>query len=322
MKKILFRADGNAQIGLGHVMRCLALAEIVGPDYDRQFAIVQPSAAVTRLIEKTGATVLTLPTDAVTDLLPLLGPDTVAVLDGYNFDADYQRIVREHARSLVYIDDLVSGRQVADVVINHAGDLTADRYEAELYTYLLLGPKFALVNPAFVSRPQPRPDAPVFVNLGGADPLNLTHTLVSGLLAESDHRLTVVLGAANPHRATFADFPTDRVKLLVNLSAKQMARAMSGCRVAVVACSTISYEICTVGRSFVGIQHADNQLPLASFLQNHRLALDVLTHPIDIDRLLTTLTRGRFTTAVFNQRLYFDGKAPDRFRALFAELCG
>lgn len=25
MKKILFRADGNAQIGAGHIMRCLSL---------------------------------------------------------------------------------------------------------------------------------------------------------------------------------------------------------------------------------------------------------------------------------------------------------
>lgn len=321
MKKILFRADGDARIGLGHVMRCLTLAETLGPDYDRRFAIVQPTPDQLRLIQKQGVTVVPLETNELADFLPIISPDEVVVLDSYTTPEADQRAIRANARRLVFVDDRAVGRQVADVVINHAGDLTADSYDCEPDTYLLLGPKFALVNPAFVARPQPKPDAPVFVCLGGADPLNLTHTLVTNLLAESEHRLTVVLGAANPHRATFADLPADRVKLLVNLSAKQMARAISGCRVAVVACSTIAYEICTVGRSFVAIQHADNQLPLASFLKNHRLALDVMTHPIDTTRLLATLTQGRFTTSVFNQRLFFDGKAPDRFRTLFAELC-
>ncbi len=320
MKKILFRADGNAQIGLGHVMRCLALAEMIGPDYDRQFAIAQPTPDITRLIEKTGVTILALPTADTVDFLPFIQPDDVLVLDSYTAIETDQRAMRERARSLVVIDDLVTGRQVADILINHAGDLKISDYDCEPYTQLGLGPKYALVNPAFVSRPQPKPDAPVFINLGGADPLNLTRELVVGLLEQSEHRLTVVLGAANPYRDTFADLPTDRVKLMAKLSAKQMARAISGCRVAVVACSTIAYEICTVGRSFVAIQHADNQLPLASFLKNHRLALEVMTYPINIGQLLTTLEKGRFTTSVFNQRLFFDGKAPDRFRALFAEL--
>ncbi len=319
-KKIVFRADGNPQLGLGHVMRCLALADILGPDYDRRFAIVQPAPDVARLIDKKGVTVVALPSDNIADFLSIIEPDEVVVLDSYSIAEAGQRAIRERARKLVFIDDLVSGRQVADVVINHAGDLSVSDYDCEPYTLLGLGPKYALVNPAFVSRPQPKPDAPVFINLGGADPLNLTHELVTGLLNESDHRLTVVLGAANPHQATFAGFPADRVKLLTNLSAKQMARAISGCRVAVVACSTISYEICTVGRSFVAIQHADNQLPLASFLKNHRLALDVMTHPINIGQLLKTLEKGRFTTSVFNQRLFFDGKAPERFQALFGQL--
>ncbi|MDB5222992.1 MAG: Spore coat polysaccharide biosynthesis protein predicted glycosyltransferase, partial [Chitinophagaceae bacterium] len=41
---ILFRADGNSKIGLGHVYRCLAIAERLSEHFNCYFAIRQQSS--------------------------------------------------------------------------------------------------------------------------------------------------------------------------------------------------------------------------------------------------------------------------------------
>ena len=50
-KKILFRADGNNEIGLGHVYRCLAIAERLNGKFECYFAIRQPSIELKNAIE-------------------------------------------------------------------------------------------------------------------------------------------------------------------------------------------------------------------------------------------------------------------------------
>ena len=61
MNKLIFRADGNAQIGLGHVMRCLALADMLQGGFSMQFALVTPSIEVRALIEKAGIAIIRAP---------------------------------------------------------------------------------------------------------------------------------------------------------------------------------------------------------------------------------------------------------------------
>ena len=51
-KTIVFRADGNSQIGLGHIMRCLALCEILSQDFFLKFAIQNPSNEVYKILSK------------------------------------------------------------------------------------------------------------------------------------------------------------------------------------------------------------------------------------------------------------------------------
>ena len=57
-RKIIFRADGNSEIGLGHIMRCLALAEMLEGDFDMSFAIQNPDEKIEKLIHETGINIV------------------------------------------------------------------------------------------------------------------------------------------------------------------------------------------------------------------------------------------------------------------------
>ncbi|AQG80739.1 UDP-2,4-diacetamido-2,4,6-trideoxy-beta-L-altropyranose hydrolase [Spirosoma montaniterrae] len=335
-KKVLFRADGDAQIGLGHVMRCLALAEMLGDDYNRRFAIVQPAPEVVRLIEEEGVAVLPLASNQVDEFASMLEPDMVVVLDGYAFDQSYQQTVRAGARALVYIDDLVTGHQVADVVVNHAGGLTEYEYQSESYTQFCIGPHYALLRPPFFAPITPTPkEGPVFVSLGGADPSNTTVRVLEGLLAafrllNQIWRVHVVVGPLQQNRPAIDALKNNvrHLHILEKLNAGQMVAELTKCQLAITACSTIAYEVCAVNRPLIAIQTADNQSRLAVFLEKNALTPDVLPINATIDQIANALYTGLSADSAGyrelltqNQRRYFDGRSPERFRALFERLC-
>lgn len=340
MKRLLFRADGNAQIGLGHVMRCLALARVLAGEFAMRFAITEPSASIKTLLENAGLAVVALPNAESGTFLMLTEPDEIVVLDGYGFDTLFQQSVRSRVKKLVYIDDLLTGHQVADVVINHAGGVTEADYDAEAYTQFYLGPHYALLRPEFL-RPEgfgePSADGPIFVSLGGADPQNTSLTVLEAI-QQVDDALPVhlVLGPFHPNREAIVAFQSQlpNLTILENLNASEMVSELQQCGLAITACSTVSYEVCAINRPLIAIVTADNQAGLAQFLSEEKLALSVnfptlltrLTPILALDQLLK-LTLQSFqispdmaAPSLVNQRRYFDGHSPERFQAMFQEL--
>lgn len=341
MNKILFRADGDAQIGLGHVMRCLALARMLIDPFSIRFAITEPSPAIVTLLEAARLTVISLSeANHEADFLALLEPDEIVVLDGYSFDKAFQQSIRSRAKKVAFIDDLATGHQVADVIINHAGNVTEADYSAEAYTRFYLGPHYALLRPEFLQPGgfgEPPTDGSIFINLGGADLQNTSLTVLKAI-QQTDDTIAVhlVLGPFHPNREAILAFQSQlpNLTILENLSANEMVSELQQCYLAITACSTISYEACAVNRPLVAIVTADNQARLAQFLSEEKLALSVnfptllsrSTPVLALDQLLK-LTLQSFlispriaTESLANQRRYFDGRSPERFRKLFHEL--
>lgn len=341
MTTLLFRADGDAQIGMGHVMRCLALANMLQGEYAMQFAITEPTSTVRELIEAAGLSVNVLPkSDPTSTFLATIQPNQIVVVDGYSFDQSFQQSVRNRAKKLVFIDDLLTGHQVADVVINHAGGVTEADYEAERHTQFCLGPHYALLRPEFLRAGgfgTPPADGPVFVSLGGADPNNTSLTVLEAIRqVDATLPVHIVLGPFHPDRASIDAFRSQlpNLTILQNLNASQMVDELAACRLAITACSTIAYEVCAINRPLIAIVTADNQDRLAQFLSEEKLALSVnfptlltrLTPVLGLDQMVKLSIQGfqfspeTVTESLDNQRRFFDGRSPERLRMLFRRL--
>ena len=59
--QIYFRADGHSKMGLGHVVRSLALADCLKDQFDCRFIIRNPSDSIRTLIEKSCSEIYELP---------------------------------------------------------------------------------------------------------------------------------------------------------------------------------------------------------------------------------------------------------------------
>ncbi|EAY32000.1 UDP-2,4-diacetamido-2,4,6-trideoxy-beta-L-altropyranose hydrolase [Microscilla marina] len=282
---IYFRADGNSQIGLGHIVRSLALADMLCDNFDCIFLVQTPSEALQNQITEKHQLIAFENTDdyineAKNIAEKLLHNAHITVLDGYNFKTEYQKIIRSSGCKLVCIDDLHAWHFVADVVINHAGGIHPSKYSCEPYTKLCLGTEYALLRQPFLKAAQQlrkREDlSKVFICFGGADTHNLTEKTIKACL-EVD-RLTeihVVTGSAYTEQKALKKIVSTNKKLYFyqNLSAREMAALMAQCDLAVAPASSISYELCCVGIGLVLGTYAANQQGIFNFLIENQLAI-------------------------------------------------
>jgi UDP-2,4-diacetamido-2,4,6-trideoxy-beta-L-altropyranose hydrolase len=334
-RKIIFRADGNAQIGLGHVMRCIALGQMISDDFELYFAIQNPSITIQELLETENFKVIDLPqtTDYEIDaenFTKILTGSEIVVLDGYNFKESYQRATKKASRKLVFIDDLAAWHQVADIVINHSGAIQVSDYQAESHTQFLLGTQYALLRKEFLNR-EPKVVVPnryekFLVNFGGADPINMTLKICEILLAQhlaTKRKITVIVGSSYLYIDKLKALDTEnKLTILSNLSAKEMVKTIESNQVVICSPSTIAYEVATLRKSMILIQTADNQKDFARFFKINQLALLVgkvnFSDNLLYFSLMTSLSDKK--QKVLNQGKYFDGKSGERIRKVFQNL--
>ena len=326
----MLRADGNATIGLGHVMRLLALAELLKADFQETVFLIQaPDPAVQALLHQAGVILAALPGPTppakASELAELLRPTDVLVLDGYGFTYEYQATVRAAVAHLVCLDDLHAFPFTADLVLNPAGGVLATQYDLRHPgAQLLAGPAYAPLRADFRYLPAApvAPPSHVLLCLGGADPRQLTRTIAAELLAlPGVAQVHAVVGSAYSawdELRAWADGQGPRLTLHRALSASQLAALMRRCGAAVLSPSTVSYEYCAAGGGLLLLlPTAENQHDLDHFLRAAGLGLPYPTAP----NVLTATEAPRLAEQLRRaQRRYFDGQQGQRLRQAFAAL--
>ena len=134
--QLLLRADGGPEIGLGHVMRCLALAQAWRDAGGSAMLVYRhiPQVLAERFNREGIECVEShsepgSPEDASHLAELAAGGDGGVVLDGYLFDAPYQHILRREARTLLVIDDHGQiGEYHADHILDQNLRAKADSY--------------------------------------------------------------------------------------------------------------------------------------------------------------------------------------------------
>ena len=326
-KKILLRADGNERTGLGHLYRMVALADMLAPEYDCYFACrdgfsvvwegndnILATYKITGSEEKEADELCEIAVGLQKNNSP---SSVIIVLDGYQYELDYQARLKAEGFRLVFVDDIQHTRFVADLVVNHAPSARMAHYDIADYTKTAFGLRFALLRQVFLQPSGERsivsPSAPVFLCLGGADPDNLSVGVLSLLEDRKINReVDLVVGSAYLHEEALASFLTES-KLLVRvhrgLSAEEMSALMWSSAFGITSPSTISLEYLATGKQLYLRQTADNQDDIQASLLEQKIAFP-------LDALVAAET---YPANPAVGKLY-DGNQAVRFRKLFAGL--
>lgn len=272
-KKVLIWADASVSIGLGHVMRCLALARMLEEKGAKvTFLCREISQAI---VEDNGFTVVLVPHgEDVLEKLVVLEGDWL-VVDDYSIDAMWERLARTTGNQIMVIDDLANRLHDCDVLLDqNLYDGFEKRYDhlVPAACKKILGPRFSLLRPEFqfFAQQQRSRDGSVrkiLVSFGGSDPTNETAKILYALKhVQSDLNVQVVAGALNPNLTELMELADQDNRVQLRAMVNNMAELMVEADLAMGAGGSTTWERCSVGLPSITIVVADNQRELMGTL--------------------------------------------------------
>lgn len=290
--KIAIRVDASVQIGSGHFMRCLTLADALR-DRGAEILFVSrhlPEHLGNMLKDKGHGFALLNNTSSDEDLDELahahwLGvsqsrdaEDSVSALandlwdwlivDHYALDWRWQSTLRGSARQIMVIDDLADRQHDCDVLLDQNFYAAMDsRYSGKIPAHcrLLLGPRYTLLRDEFRQvresiTPRRGQVKGVLVFFGGVDASNYTGRAVEALadLGIEGVHVDVVIGAQHPHRQQIEMLCAEH-QFNCHVQTNRMAELMAAADLGVGAGGSATWERCCLGLPTLAFCTADNQ---------------------------------------------------------------
>jgi UDP-2,4-diacetamido-2,4,6-trideoxy-beta-L-altropyranose hydrolase len=308
-----FRTDASLQIGTGHVMRCLTLADALHKRGAKSTFICRPHAGhLLDLIQQRGHTAKALApaddaytaaadpchaqwlgTDWASDAAQTqqaLGDQLVEwlVVDHYALDRRWEQAMRPLTRRIMAIDDLADRPHDCDLLLDQNLGRRAEDYSMLLSsrTQTLIGPAYALLRPEFAhwrEHSLKRRVLPQLKNLlitmGGVDQANATGQVLDALThceLPIDLRITVVMGPTAPWLAQVqAQAAAMPRPTLVLVGVSNMAQLMAENDLCIGAAGSTSWERCCLGLPALQIVLAANQEKINEALELAESALTI-----------------------------------------------
>jgi UDP-2,4-diacetamido-2,4,6-trideoxy-beta-L-altropyranose hydrolase len=289
VRTLLIRADASATIGTGHVMRCLALAQAwQATGGSVVFLQVATTPAIGDRLRREGIVAVRVDgvvrgsADDARETIACASRNEAAWIagDGYDFGADWQRLIKDAGFRLLLIDDYGHATHYwADLLLNPCIRGKPDRYSArEPQVELLTGLDYVLLRKEFsawrtLSRPMPAVARRVLVTLGGGDAGNVTLKAIEGLARLAGIEVTVVVGGSNPNQPAVASAVSAlAMPMRVVIDAENMPELMAWADIAVAAAGSTSWELGFMGLPSIVMILADNQEELGAALADAGLA--------------------------------------------------
>jgi len=303
--KVMFRTDASLQIGTGHVMRCLTLADALSvKEANCQFICREHSGNLIEFIRDKGYVTHTLPMGVAQEIsgseithahwlgttqaqdaeacIPILAeqrPDWL-IVDHYALDAGWERRLAPYCSKLMVIDDLADRSHVCNLLLDQTYGREASDYRFLVprschllcgSAYALLRPEFAVLRPYSLQRRTEPVLCELLISMGGIDKDNVTGQVLQALRTSRlplGCQITVVMGAIAPWLDDVRRLAQDMpwpTQVLVGIS--DMAQRMADCDLAIGAAGATSWERCCLGVPTIMLVLAENQLKVAQGLE-------------------------------------------------------
>lgn len=290
MDRLLIRADGNEEIGSGHIVRCSAIAaEAEADGCEAVFAVCDGAGRA--LAEKLGFRCEVVGSDprrfgrgeseALAALSRELGAGAILV-DSYAVTDEFFQWLAQHGEACAYIDDAytfeggfqhVPARREVAAVVNYGFGFDAGDYRAAYEgseTNLHIGPRYAPVRDEFrdVAYEVRREVGSVLVTSGMTNPDGALERMAAGCReALPDARIVVVVGGMAEFDGACLAGPGFEVVSDV----RDMRGLMAGSDLAVSAAGSTLYELACIGVPVVAAPVVENQRANADGLEGRGL---------------------------------------------------
>lgn len=283
---VVIRADANSKIGMGHVMRCLSVADALLKRGEEVLFVTADDTPVP-LLTKKGIPYRVLHTDyadmeaelpelwEVLRELPqgaespeaaLAQRNTSILVDSYYVTEKYLAALKKRITT-IYMDDIYAFSYPVDMLINYniyGEEMGYEKDAAFADTKLLLGTEYVPLREEFSAGEQQRTAANcgILITTGGSDSFNLAGQLLMEAMkydAFKEKEYHVVSGSLNPHIGELQALAQKHENIHIHCNVTNMAELMAENEVALSAGGSTLYELCAMGVPVIAFSFAENQ---------------------------------------------------------------
>jgi UDP-2,4-diacetamido-2,4,6-trideoxy-beta-L-altropyranose hydrolase len=276
---ILFRVDASTLMGMGHLMRCRAIAEaVVQCGGSAIFAMVDPIPTATAMMKNIPAHLVCLPGPSsgledlndLKNLISLHNP-VITVIDGYHLTDAYHRAIRRQC-PLAVLWDLADRKAIsANVIIDSSPNAPIQSYaQIAPEALLLTGSRYALIRKDIiqvakeVGIPLERRKQ-LLVTFGGSDPLNLSMSVLPELARSlsPDVGINILVGGAYPLTIDLQNLAaqyTNRVPITITIDPPTVAPFFASAGLVISAAGGTIGELVAMGLPALSVVVVQNQV--------------------------------------------------------------
>jgi UDP-2,4-diacetamido-2,4,6-trideoxy-beta-L-altropyranose hydrolase len=303
----VIRADASANIGGGHIYRCLTLADqLCELEIAIHFICREENGHLAELIRQRGYRVSLLSAehdiDEIEDarqcrslmekIIVEFGTVSTILVDHYRLSAIWHTMIAPLAQHMTVIDDLANRPYRCDLIFDQSLGRTLKDYEpwvTEQCKTIVTGAEHALLRYQFINlreaakirRAKTKAVKTVLVAMGATDPDNVTIAVLQQLTTLPEAKnwsVKIALTDKAKHIEEikrFIDSSALSIELLINVY--DMADLILRCDIAIAAAGTSMLERCCLGLPNVIVCVADNQQHIADALVETDSAIAVMS---------------------------------------------
>lgn len=282
------RVDGSTDIGMGHIMRCISLAESFKDAGSNVFFISKYPQGIFE-IEKNKFKAKRLsyneekrqesqtdfyygnPSELenelkeINNIIKICKLD-VLLIDSYNVTEKYFLKIKPYVKILAYIDDVNVFSYPVDVIIN--GNITGKYLDYKPYfknQKFLLGTSYNLIRDEFKNIPKrfvSKEVKKIMITTGGSDPFRTTQLLIDIIRSDSsldNIEIHGIMGAGFQNKEELKEQQKKHKNVILHENIKKISEIMLDCDIALSSCGSTLYELCACGTPVLGFVLADNQ---------------------------------------------------------------
>lgn len=260
-KRLVFRVDAGQETGMGHLVRCLALASFLQEHYFCGIAFILKNNGdeASKIVEKKGFVVNSLPPDvSQNDELLCLekfikeyrGNGIILDLTEKITTAHYVKKLKELNLPVICIDNNSEGSRLADVTIitglHQKPGEEWKHYQGKLFyggEYLILRKELTKQYPK-----SPNTIPHILIAMGGSDPRNLTMLVLSHLIPLfTDLKISVMVGPFYPYYNDLRTFLSNYPDISLYFDLENPAWLFSQASIAITSFGVTTYELAAFG---------------------------------------------------------------------------
>lgn len=308
-KNLFIRIDSGIEIGLGHMMRCFALAEVLkNVGFKVCFISKKLRGNICDFIVGKGYRVYYLPTknynkkqnqfskddnnkiienDALETtkiLTNYIDKPSWLLVDHYDLDIRWESILRKFVKKIIVVDDLANRKHDCDLLLDQ------NLYEQmdKRYTGLvpknckkLLGPKYALLRSEFSELRKTitkrRKLQSILISFGGSDPKNETAKALQAIkiLNMKDLTVDVVVWNINPHKEEIKHLCSSIPNTTFYSNIDNIGELMSKADLAIGTGGITTWERCCLGLPSIVSIASNNQAEMIELLDRKNCVVNL-----------------------------------------------